>query len=45
LLEFEHKIYPEALRLVASRSARVSGNKVQIEGKKTRAKALVNPPL
>ena len=45
VLEFEHKIYPEALRLVATRSARVSGNKVQIEGKMNKTKGLVNPPV
>lgn len=45
VLEFEHRIYPEALRLVASGQARVSGNIVQIKGKSRKIKGLVNPKI
>lgn len=43
VLEFEHEIYPAALRLVASGRARVSGNIVQIKGKSRKTRGLVNP--
>ncbi len=45
VLEFEHRIYPEALRMMAQGQARVSGNVVHIKGKKVKAGGLINPPL
>jgi len=45
VLEFEHKIYPEALRMVAEGQARVSGNLVHIKGKKVKSGGLINPPV
>jgi len=45
VLKFEHIIYPEALRLVADGQARVSGNLVQIKGKKIKSGGLINPPV
>lgn len=45
VLAFEHKIYPEALRLVASGEARVAGDKVQIKSRRSLKAGLINPPL
>jgi phosphoribosylglycinamide formyltransferase-1 len=45
VLEFEHRIYPRALRMMAQGEARVSGNLVYVKGKKIKAKGLINPPL
>lgn len=45
VLEFEHKIYPEALSMMAQGRARVSGNLVYVKGKKIKAKGLINPPF
>ena len=44
-LKLEHKIYPEALKLVAEGKARVVGNIVQIEDQGKPPAAIVNPPL
>ena len=43
-LKLEHKIYPEALRLVAEGRAKVVGNTVQIEGAKKPENGIINPP-
>lgn len=45
VLAFEHKIYPEALRLVASGEARVAGDTVQVKSRKKLRTGLINPPL
>jgi len=44
VLEVEHRIYPLALRLVASGRARVVGNRVEIEGEKPAAGAALLSP-
>lgn len=45
VLEFEHLIYPEALRMVAEGRARVSGNIVQIKDGQQKTGAIINPPV
>lgn len=45
ILEFEHRLYPEAVRLLASGQARVAGNIVRLSpGSATEDGALINPP-
>lgn len=43
VLEQEHRIYPEALRLIANRKIRVSGEKVVYNGVEHQDTAVVNP--
>jgi len=43
VLEQEHRIYPEALRLIANRKIRVSGEKVVYNGVEHPETALINP--
>jgi len=43
VLEQEHRIYPEALRLIAIRKIRVSGEKVVYNGVEHQNTAMVNP--
>ncbi|MDA8324718.1 MAG: phosphoribosylglycinamide formyltransferase [Nitrospiraceae bacterium] len=45
ILEHEHRIYPEAVRLFAEGRLEVQGKKVAIKGPRTNGAALVNPPL
>lgn len=45
VLEFEHKIYPQALKLVAEGRVKVAGNKVQIAKQGKNKGGIVNPPL
>lgn len=45
VLAFEHKIYPEALRMVAEGRARVSGNIVQIKDGRQKTGSIINPPV
>lgn len=45
VLRLEHKIYPEAVRLVALGHAKVVGNTVQIEDQKRVKNGIINPPL
>ena len=42
VLEYEHRIYPEAVRLIALGRVRVSGGKVTITGAKAAADGLIN---
>ena len=42
VLEYEHRIYPEAVRLIALGRVRVSGGKVTIAGAKAEADGLIN---
>jgi phosphoribosylglycinamide formyltransferase-1 len=44
VLEVEHRCYPLALELVASGRARVTGERVVIEGATSPEAALINPP-
>ena len=43
VLEYEHKIYPEALRLIAYRKVRVRGHKVFIDDMKVPESGVINP--
>ncbi len=45
ILKFEHRIYPEAVRLFSEGRIRVAGRKVEIEGAVAADEALINPPL
>lgn len=45
ILKFEHKIYPEAIRLFSEGRLRVLGRKVVIDGSGQAEEALINPPL
>lgn len=45
ILTFEHKIYPEAVRLFSEGRIRVAGRKVEIEGAFAADEGLINPPL
>jgi len=44
VLEFEHKIYPEALKLVAEGKVKVSGGKATVPSQKRKIKGVSNPP-
>ena len=44
VLESEHRIYPEAVRLIATGQAKVTGERVAVAGAALPA-ATVNPPL
>ncbi len=45
ILEYEHKIYPAAIRLYAEGRLKVEGRKVVIEGDPHKTWAFTNPPL
>jgi phosphoribosylglycinamide formyltransferase-1 len=45
VLEMEHKIYPEAVRLIATKAIRVSNNCVQIKDGAYAAEGVINPSL
>jgi phosphoribosylglycinamide formyltransferase-1 len=45
ILKFEHKIYPEAIRLFSEGKLRVVGSKVVIEGAGMAEEGLINPRL
>jgi len=45
VLAAEHKLYPHALRLVASGQAQVQGERVMISAKSEPEASLINPPL
>ena len=45
VLEQEHRLYPAALRLVASGAAAVVGEHVQLEGVRAPAEPLINPVI
>lgn len=45
ILEYEHKIYPAAIRLYAEGRLKVEGRKVIIEGDPHKTWAVTNPPL
>jgi len=45
ILGYEHRIYPEALRMVASGEAKVAGNKVVYKKPAKNKKGATNPPL
>ena len=45
VLKLEHRIYPEAVRLVAEGRVKVTGNTVQIDGQKKLKGRIINPPL
>jgi len=44
-LEQEHRIYPEAVRLIALSKVRVVGSKVTIRNAKPTLGAMINPGL
>jgi phosphoribosylglycinamide formyltransferase, formyltetrahydrofolate-dependent len=44
VLESEHRIYPQAIRLIAEGRTRVEGDRVEISGLVTALPAVVNPP-
>jgi phosphoribosylglycinamide formyltransferase 1 len=41
----EHKIYPQAIQLIAENRVRIDGRRVRIEGAEKYLTALINPPL
>ena len=45
VLEYEHRIYPEAVRLIASHSTRVRGHQVFIPSANWSADGLINPAI
>ncbi|MGB9667811.1 MAG: phosphoribosylglycinamide formyltransferase, partial [Thermosulfidibacteraceae bacterium] len=45
ILEYEHKIYPMAIKLIAEGRVRIEGRKVIIDGVKKERWAVTNPPL
>jgi phosphoribosylglycinamide formyltransferase-1 len=45
ILKFEHKIYPEAIKLFSEGRLEVVGRKVRIRDARTEERGLVNPPL
>ena len=45
ILNMEHKIFPEAIRLFAENRLEVVGRKVRIKGFEVQDTALINPPL
>ncbi|HSB31489.1 MAG TPA: phosphoribosylglycinamide formyltransferase [Candidatus Sulfobium mesophilum] len=45
ILAFEHKIYPEAVRLFSEGRIRLAGRKVEIEATFAADEGLINPPL
>ena len=45
VLAFEHRIYPEAVRLVATGAARVSGSRVMLKHCETPVDGLISPKL
>ena len=45
ILPYEHKMYPQAVRLIAERKARVSGNRVTFKDVEIGNTGLVSPPL
>lgn len=45
ILQFEHKIYPEAIKLFSEGRIEVLGRRVRIKGEAADEKGLVNPPL
>ncbi len=45
ILEYEHKIYPMAIKLIAEGRVRIEGRRVLIDGVKKERWAVVNPPL
>jgi phosphoribosylglycinamide formyltransferase-1 len=45
VLAAEHRIYPQAVRLIAERRARVVGERVRIDGASVPVDAVFNPPL
>jgi phosphoribosylglycinamide formyltransferase-1 len=45
ILQFEHKIFPEAVRLFAEGRLEVVGRRVRIKGASADLKGLINPPL
>lgn len=45
ILKFEHRIYPEAVRLFSEGRLGVVGRRVAIEGVDAAAEGLINPPL
>lgn len=45
VLAYEHKVYPEAVRLIASAATRVRGHRVQIPSATWAARGLVNPEI
>lgn len=45
VLEYEHRIYPKALRLVAEGKVKVAGGRATVPGRKPVKKSLSNPPV
>ena len=45
VLKYEHRIYPEAVRLIAKGQARVAGNVVRVKEGKKAAAGIINPPV
>jgi len=45
ILQQEHKIYPQAIQLIAEDRVRIEGRRVRIEGAEKYLSALINPPL
>lgn len=45
VLKYEHRIYPEAVRLIARGRARVAGNIVRLKEGKKAAAGIINPPV
>ena len=45
ILEQEHKIYPQAIQLIAESRVRIEGRRVLIAGATQEETALINPPL
>jgi len=45
ILQQEHRIYPQAIQLIAEDRVRVEGRRVRIEGAEKYLSALINPPL
>ena len=45
VLKYEHRIYPEAVRLIAKGQARVAGNVVRVKESKKAAAGIINPPV
>ncbi|MCL5024737.1 MAG: phosphoribosylglycinamide formyltransferase [Nitrospirae bacterium] len=45
ILELEHKIFPEAIRLFSEGRLKVEGRVVRITGHRVNGEAIVNPPL
>jgi phosphoribosylglycinamide formyltransferase-1 len=45
VLEAEHRIYPQALRLIAEGRVRVENDLVRIEGARTPVSSVINPDI